>query len=136
MTPTRRTVLVAMSALAAMPVLGFAASGGSGSRLVNTPLRIGVIGAGWLGGTVGRCWVKAGHEVLFSTRHPEELESWVKPLGPRASFGTPQQAAGFGDIAGGCAAGARRRLRAGRGRHTGPGGQFRARRTGIPGQYF
>jgi predicted dinucleotide-binding enzyme len=57
-----------------------------------------VIGAGWLGGTVGRCWVKAGHEVCFSTRHPEELESWVKPLGPRASFGTPQQAAEFGDI--------------------------------------
>lgn len=57
-----------------------------------------MIGAGWLGGTVGRCWVKAGHQVLFSTRHPEELEPWVKPLGPHASFGTPLQAAEFGDI--------------------------------------
>ncbi|GAB7531134.1 NADPH-dependent F420 reductase [Pseudomonas sp. 3A(2025)] len=98
MTPTRRTVLVAMSALAAMPVLGFAAANGAGGSLMSKPLRIGVIGAGWLGGTVGRCWVKAGHEVLFSTRHPEELASWVKPLGARASFGTPQQAAEFGDI--------------------------------------
>ena len=34
-------------------------------------MRIGVIGAGWLGGTVGRQWVKAGHKVLFSSRHPE-----------------------------------------------------------------
>jgi hypothetical protein len=25
-----------------------------------TPMRIGVIGAGWLSGTVGRLWVKAG----------------------------------------------------------------------------
>jgi predicted dinucleotide-binding enzyme len=98
MAMTRRTTLIAMTAFAAGPSLGFGAGGGSGGGTATKPLRIGVIGAGWLGGTVGRCWVKAGHEVLFSTRHPEELESWVKPLGPRASFGTPQQAAEFGDI--------------------------------------
>jgi hypothetical protein len=37
------------------------------------PMRIGVIGAGSLGGTVGSGLVKAGHEVKFSSRHPEEL---------------------------------------------------------------
>jgi hypothetical protein len=62
------------------------------------PLRIGVIGAGSLGGTVGRLWVKAGHEVLFSSRHPEELAAMIRPLGPRASVGTPRQAATFGEI--------------------------------------
>ena len=98
MAMTRRTTLIAMTAFAAMPSLGFGAGGSSSGGDVTKPLRIGVIGAGWLGGTVGRCWVKAGHEVFFSTRHPEELESWVKPLGSRASFGTPQQAAEFGDI--------------------------------------
>lgn len=95
---TRRTTLMAMTAFAALPSLGFGAGGGPAGGTVTRPLRIGVIGAGWLGGTVGRCWVKAGHEVLFSSRHPPELESWVKPLGPGASFGTPRQAVGFGDI--------------------------------------
>ncbi|MFP2958464.1 NAD(P)-binding domain-containing protein [Myxococcus sp. 1LA] len=61
-------------------------------------MRIGVIGAGWLGGTVGRLWVKAGHEVLFSSRHPEELVSMAQELGPRASVGTPRQAAEFGTV--------------------------------------
>jgi predicted dinucleotide-binding enzyme len=95
---TRRTTLKAMAAFAAIPNLGFGAGeGGTGSG-AGKPLRIGIIGAGWLGGTVGRGWVKAGHDVLFSSRHPQELASWVNPLGPRASFGTVQQAAEFGDI--------------------------------------
>ncbi|MFJ4145230.1 NADPH-dependent F420 reductase [Pseudomonas sp. NPDC089734] len=89
---TRRTALAALTAFAAMPGMSF----GSDDNI--KPLRIGVIGAGWLGGSVGRCWVKAGHEVLFSTRHPEELASWVKPLGTRASYGTVQQAAEFGEV--------------------------------------
>ena len=62
------------------------------------PLRIGVIGAGSLGGTVGSVWVKAGHEVLFSTRHPEELAPMVRELGPRARAGTARQAAQFGSV--------------------------------------
>jgi predicted dinucleotide-binding enzyme len=98
MAMTRRTTLVAMTALAAIPSLGFGEGGGSDGTTITKPMRIGVIGAGWLGGTVGRCWVKAGHEVFFSTRHPEELEAWVKPLGSRASLGTPQQAAEFGEV--------------------------------------
>ncbi|MEH3146453.1 MAG: NADPH-dependent F420 reductase [Methylobacterium frigidaeris] len=62
------------------------------------PMRIGVIGAGWLGGTVGKVWVQAGHEVLFSTRHPEKLAAMARELGPRASVGTPRQAAEFGPV--------------------------------------
>lgn len=97
---TRRATLMALTALAAAPSLSFGSSSGPSAdgRPAPKALRVGVIGAGWLGGTVGRCWVKAGHEVLFSTRHPEELESWVKPLGARASFGTSRQAVEFGDI--------------------------------------
>jgi 8-hydroxy-5-deazaflavin:NADPH oxidoreductase len=60
--------------------------------------RIGVIGAGSLGGTVGRLWVQAGHEVMFSTRHPEELAPLVRQAGPRASAGTAEEAARFGSI--------------------------------------
>jgi predicted dinucleotide-binding enzyme len=61
-------------------------------------MKIGVIGSGSLGGTVGSLWVKAGHEVLFSSRHPEELAPMVKALGSRASAGTIQQAAAFGEV--------------------------------------
>jgi predicted dinucleotide-binding enzyme len=70
----------------------------SASERPAKPMRIGVIGAGSLGGTIGRLWVQAGHEVMFSSRHPEELASLVRDLGPRASAGTPQQAAKFGTI--------------------------------------
>ncbi|NMH28653.1 NAD(P)-binding domain-containing protein [Flavobacterium sp. SE-s28] len=61
-------------------------------------MKIGVIGAGWLGGTVGKLLVKAGHEVMFSSRHPEELQAMAKELGSRASVGTPKEAAAFGDV--------------------------------------
>ncbi|WP_205555518.1 NADPH-dependent F420 reductase [Pectobacterium polaris] len=61
-------------------------------------IRIGVIGSGSLGGAVGRAWVKSGHEVMFASRHPEELRSMTEALGPRASVGTPKEAASFGDV--------------------------------------
>ena len=37
------------------------------------PVKIGIIGAGHIGGTLATLWVKAGHEVLISSRHPEAL---------------------------------------------------------------
>jgi predicted dinucleotide-binding enzyme len=61
-------------------------------------MRIGVIGAGWLGGTVGARWVKAGHEVLFSTRHPERLQNLPTELGANASVGSVADAAAFGPV--------------------------------------
>jgi predicted dinucleotide-binding enzyme len=61
-------------------------------------MRIGVIGAGWLGGTVGGVWAKAGHEVLFSSRHPDKLAAMVRELGPNASAGALAEAAGFGEV--------------------------------------
>jgi len=62
------------------------------------PMRIGVIGAGSLGGTVGRVLVQAGYEVKFSSRHPEELASVTQDLGSRASVGTPSETAKFGRV--------------------------------------
>jgi predicted dinucleotide-binding enzyme len=93
MKPSRRSVLKALGVLAAVPWLlpanrAFAAA----------PMRIGVIGAGWLGGTVGRLWVKAGHEVMFSSRHPDKLAAMARELGPRASVGLPMAAAEFGTV--------------------------------------
>jgi len=60
--------------------------------------RIGVIGSGHIGGTIGGLWVKAGHQVLFSSRHPDELKDLVTGLGDLAQAGTVDQAIAFGDV--------------------------------------
>jgi predicted dinucleotide-binding enzyme len=62
------------------------------------PARIGVIGSGRIGGTVGGLWVKAGHPVLFSSRHPEALKPLVDGLGPLAQAGTVAEAISFADV--------------------------------------
>jgi predicted dinucleotide-binding enzyme len=61
-------------------------------------MKIGIIGAGMIGSTVGKLWIDAGHEVRFASRHPEELAPLVEKLGPRASAGTPAEAAAFGEV--------------------------------------
>ena len=47
-------------------------------------IKIGIIGSGNMGSTLGTLWVKSGHPVLFSSRHPEELKKLVDGLGPLA----------------------------------------------------
>jgi predicted dinucleotide-binding enzyme len=62
------------------------------------PLRIGIIGTGRIGGALATHWTKAGHEVLMSSRHPEELRPLATSLGARARVGTPREAAAFGEV--------------------------------------
>ena len=62
-----------------------------------TPVRIGTIGAGNIGGTLGSLWVKAGHPVMFSSRHPKALKGMVEALGPLAHAGTVAEAIAFAD---------------------------------------
>ena len=61
-------------------------------------MNIGIIGAGMIGSTLAQLWVDAGHDVRLASRHPDELKSMVDRLGPRASAGTPHDAATFGDV--------------------------------------
>ena len=61
-------------------------------------MHIGIIGAGWLGGTVGRQWVKAGHDILFSSRHPARHADMARQMGPNASVCTVRQAAELSDV--------------------------------------
>jgi 8-hydroxy-5-deazaflavin:NADPH oxidoreductase len=58
---------------------------------------IGTIGAGHIGGTIGGLWVKDGHSVFFSDRHPQQLNGLVATLGPLAHAGTVPQAIAFGE---------------------------------------
>jgi predicted dinucleotide-binding enzyme len=63
-----------------------------------SPSRIGIIGSGHIGGTIGGLWIKKGHPVMFSSRHPEELKDMVTQLGGLAQAGTVEQAIAFGDV--------------------------------------
>ena len=92
----RRGLLVAGIALgfaaALRPWYAFAQATG------DAKLRIGIIGSGHIGGTIGGLWVKAGHPVMFSSRHPEELKDLIAGLGPLAQAGPVDQAIVFGTV--------------------------------------
>jgi 8-hydroxy-5-deazaflavin:NADPH oxidoreductase len=62
------------------------------------PLKIGIIGSGRQGGAIGQQWAKAGHEIMFSSRHPEELKDLVARAGGKTKAGLPEDAARFGDV--------------------------------------
>ena len=62
------------------------------------PMKIGIIGSGQQGGSIGLNWARAGHEVLFSSRNPDTLKDLVASAGPKARAGLPQEAATFGDV--------------------------------------
>src|SRR5213080_1871960 len=62
------------------------------------PLKIAMIGSGREGSALGQLFIKAGHPVMFSSRHPENLKDLVAGLGPLAQAGTVEQAIAFGDV--------------------------------------
>ena len=95
---SRRTFLHLGSAIATLAFLTPSLSAFAQTAASGGPMKIGVIGSGKLGGTVGGLWVKAGHQVMFSSRHPEELKGLVEGLGQRASAGTVEQAVAFGEV--------------------------------------
>lgn len=61
-------------------------------------IKIGIIGAGNIGGAIGKLWAKAGHEILFASRNPSELAGLVAEAGPKTRAGTPKEAAEFGPV--------------------------------------
>lgn len=62
-------------------------------------MRIGIIGAGQIGGTLARLFVRAGHEVALSnSRGPATLHDLIAELGERAQALTAEDAARFGDV--------------------------------------
>ena len=62
-------------------------------------MRIGIIGAGRIGGNTARLFANAGHEVKLSfSRDPAKLETLSREIGARASTGSPAEAAAFGSV--------------------------------------
>jgi predicted dinucleotide-binding enzyme len=91
---SRRAVLQAIALCAGFNVL----PRGSVAQSQGASMKIGIIGSGHIGGTLGVLWAKAGHQILFSSRHPEELADLVKRAGPLARAGMPREAAAFGEV--------------------------------------
>ena len=77
---------------ATSPLAAFAQASGCAS------LKIATIGAGREGGALGTLFAKAGHPVMFSSRHPEQLKELVASAGPNAQAGTVEQAVAFADV--------------------------------------
>jgi len=63
-------------------------------------MKIGILGSGSVGQTLGRGFLALGHEVKIGTRDTKkpEVVSWVKTSGPKASSGTFSEAARFGEV--------------------------------------
>ncbi|MBI4206368.1 MAG: NADPH-dependent F420 reductase [Betaproteobacteria bacterium] len=93
----RRFLKVAGTTTAALALGGlpFAARAASAAT---EKLKIGVVGSGRIGGTLGGVWVKAGHEVMFSSRNIVHDKALAAKLGPNARAGTPREAAAFGEV--------------------------------------
>jgi len=85
-------VAVAGLALGALPYAARVASG------AEPGLKIGIIGSGRIGGTLGALWLKAGHEIMFSSLDLEHDKALAARLGGKARAGTTKEAAAFGEV--------------------------------------
>jgi predicted dinucleotide-binding enzyme len=61
-------------------------------------MKIAIIGSGRIGGLVGKLWAQAGHQVRFSSRHPDHLDALVADSGANASRSSIEEALAFGDV--------------------------------------
>jgi len=94
---SRRTLLQ-FGSIAGLGLAASALSRNASAQTAASPLKIGIIGSGHIGSTIGSLWVKAGHPVMFSSRHPEELAPLVQELGALAKSGAVADAIAFGDV--------------------------------------
>lgn len=95
-TPRRAFLLAATAALAvgSVPTAVLAQYGAS----AGSKTKIGIVGSGRVGSAIGGAWVKAGHEVMFSSLDLETDKKLAASLGGGAKAGTPREAAAFGTV--------------------------------------
>jgi predicted dinucleotide-binding enzyme len=63
-------------------------------------MRIGIFGAGNVGGTLGRGWARKGHDVFFGVPEANNVKTQelLKSIGPKARAGTVAEAAKAGEV--------------------------------------
>jgi predicted dinucleotide-binding enzyme len=61
-------------------------------------MKIAILGSGPAGQTLGKGFIKLGHEVVIGTRDPAKLNDWKTEAGTKASVETPGEATSQGKI--------------------------------------
>lgn len=88
---SRRSFLQA--AAAALAVTAFPPA-----RAADGKLKVGIVGSGRIGGTLGAIWAKAGNEVMFSSLDLEHDKKLALSVGANARAGSSREAVAFGDV--------------------------------------
>ena len=60
-------------------------------------MKIGILGSGAAGQTLGRGFARLGHEVRIGTRNPAQLTDWQRELGPSASVSLTAECAAWAE---------------------------------------
>ena len=63
-------------------------------------MRIGILGAGHIGGTLGKRWAERNHEIVFGVREPQDtkIQALVDTPGLHMRVGTITEAVAFGEV--------------------------------------
>ncbi len=61
-------------------------------------MKIGILGSGIVGQTLGSGFIKYGHQVKIGTSNTSKLSDWLKSAGSNASAGSFDEAAKYGDL--------------------------------------
>ena len=63
-------------------------------------MKIGILGAGNVGGNLGTVWAAKGHDIVFGVRDPHspKAQAALKKAGPHVRFGTLADAAQLGEV--------------------------------------
>jgi len=61
-------------------------------------MKVGILGSGDVGKTLGAGFASLGHEVTIGSRDPGKLKEWVEKTGPKASAGTFAEATELGEV--------------------------------------
>ena len=96
--PGRREFLRAAGTAAAGLALGALPYAARAASSAGAGLKIGIVGSGRIGSTLGELWLKAGHEIMFSSLDLEHDKALAARLGGKARAGTSREAAAFGEV--------------------------------------
>ena len=83
---SRRALLFAAALLPALPAAAQA------------KMKIGIIGAGRIGGALAKLWAEAGYPVMLSARDLDGVKKLAAQIGHGAKAGTTAEAASFGEV--------------------------------------
>ncbi|MEV6429218.1 NAD(P)-binding domain-containing protein [Nocardia sp. NPDC051463] len=62
-------------------------------------MKVGIVGAGHIGGGIARQLAGAGHELMLAfSRDQETLRALAASIGPTVTIGTPAEAVAFGEV--------------------------------------